>query len=85
MCIRDRVEGAKDCAVEVCSFSKIAGFTGTRCGYTVVPQAIVSDGPVSYTHLSIATIRQTRKCCNLSWHGGMIAGMITPHRIARCV
>ena len=38
------VEGAKDCAVEVCSFSKIAGFTGTRCGYTVVPQAIVSDG-----------------------------------------
>ena len=31
-------------AVEVCSFSKIAGFTGTRCGYTVVPQAIVSDG-----------------------------------------
>ncbi len=38
------VEGAKDCAVEVCSFSKIAGFTGTRCGYTVVPQAIVSAG-----------------------------------------
>ena len=38
------VEGAKDCAVEVCSFSKIAGFTGTRCGYTIVPQAIVSGG-----------------------------------------
>lgn len=38
------VEGAKECAVEVCSFSKIAGFTGTRCGYTVVPQAIVRDG-----------------------------------------
>mgnify|MGYP001083106365 FL=1 len=34
------VEGAKDCAVEVCSFSKIAGFTGTRCGYTVVPQSL---------------------------------------------
>ena len=34
------VEGAKDCAVEVCSFSKIAGFTGTRCGYTVVPQPL---------------------------------------------
>ena len=30
-------------AVEVCSFSKIAGFTGTRCGYTVVPQAIVKE------------------------------------------
>ena len=38
------VEGAKEVAVEVCSFSKMAGFTGTRCGYTVVPQAIVSDG-----------------------------------------
>ena len=37
------VEGAKDVAVEVCSFSKIAGFTGTRCGYTVVPQAIVKE------------------------------------------
>ena len=34
------VEGAKEVAVEVCSFSKIAGFTGTRCGYTVVPQDI---------------------------------------------
>ncbi len=38
------VEGAKEVAVEVCSFSKIAGFTGTRCGYTIVPQAIVSGG-----------------------------------------
>lgn len=38
------VEGAKDCAVEVCSFSKIAGFTGTRCGYTVVPKELVRDG-----------------------------------------
>ncbi len=38
------VEGAKDCAVEICSFSKIAGFTGTRCGYTVVPQDLERDG-----------------------------------------
>ena len=38
------VEGAKKCAIELCSLSKTAGFTGTRCGYTVVPQAIVSDG-----------------------------------------
>ena len=28
---------AKTCAIEFCSFSKTAGFTGTRCGYTVVP------------------------------------------------
>ena len=38
------IEGAKTCAIEFCSFSKIAGFTGTRCGYTVVPKALVRDG-----------------------------------------
>ncbi|MDE6667198.1 MAG: LL-diaminopimelate aminotransferase [Clostridia bacterium] len=38
------VEGAKTCAIEFCSFSKIAGFTGTRCGYTVVPKALEKDG-----------------------------------------
>ena len=37
------VEGAKTCAIEFCSFSKIAGFTGTRCGYTVVPKALERD------------------------------------------
>lgn len=31
------IEGARQCAIEFCSFSKTAGFTGTRCGYTVVP------------------------------------------------
>ncbi len=34
------VEGARTCAVELCSFSKTAGFTGTRCGYTVVPDEL---------------------------------------------
>ena len=38
------IEGAKDCAVEFRSFSKTAGFTGTRCAYTVVPKNIVMDG-----------------------------------------
>ena len=38
------VEGAKTCAIEICSFSKIAGFTGTRCGYTVVPAALTRGG-----------------------------------------
>ena len=37
------VDGAKSCAIEFCSFSKIAGFTGTRCGYTVVPKTIGRD------------------------------------------
>ena len=35
-----QIEGAKECAIEFCSFSKMAGFTGTRCGYTVVPKAL---------------------------------------------
>ena len=38
------IEGAKKCAIEFCSFSKTAGFTGTRCGYTVVPKDLVFDG-----------------------------------------
>ncbi len=38
------VEGAKKCAIEFCSFSKTAGFTGTRCGYTVVPNELEGGG-----------------------------------------
>ncbi len=34
------IEGAKGCAIEFCSLSKTAGFTGTRCGYTIVPKAL---------------------------------------------
>lgn len=34
------IEGAKNCAIEFCSLSKTAGFTGTRCGYTVVPKLL---------------------------------------------
>ena len=32
------IDGAKRCAIEFCSLSKTAGFTGTRCGYTIVPK-----------------------------------------------
>ena len=38
------IEGAKKCAMECCSFSKTAGFTGTRCAYTIVPKELVFDG-----------------------------------------
>ena len=34
------IEGAKECAIEMRSFSKRAGFTGVRCAYTVVPKAL---------------------------------------------
>lgn len=35
------IEGAEKCAIEFGSLSKTAGFTGTRCGYTIVPKALV--------------------------------------------
>ena len=38
------IEGARTCAIEFCSFSKKAGFTGTRCGYTVVPEELERGG-----------------------------------------
>ena len=41
------IEGARKCAIEMCSLSKTAGFTGMRCGYTVIPEELTvkaSDG-----------------------------------------
>jgi len=58
------IPGAKECAIEFCSFSKTAGFTGVRCGYTVVPQALVRDG-VSLNALWLR--RQTTKFNGVSY------------------
>ena len=38
------IEGARACAIEICSFSKTAGFTGTRCSWTVVPSELSAGG-----------------------------------------
>ena len=38
------IEGARTCAIEFRSFSKTAGFTGTRCAYTVIPKELERDG-----------------------------------------
>lgn len=49
------IEGAKSCAIEMCSLSKTAGFTGMRCGYTVIPEELkftASDG----TEVSVAQL-----------------------------
>lgn len=57
------IEGARRCAIEFRSFSKTAGFTGMRCGYTVVPHELTgldADGkPVSLHSLWLR--RQTTK------------------------
>lgn len=38
------IDGAKQCAIEFRSFSKTAGFTGTRCGFTVIPKDVTAVG-----------------------------------------
>ena len=38
------IDGAESCAIEICSFSKTAGFTGTRLGYTVIPKKLERNG-----------------------------------------
>ncbi|MGN0526585.1 MAG: LL-diaminopimelate aminotransferase [Acutalibacteraceae bacterium] len=38
------MKGAETCAIEICSLSKTAGFTGTRLGYTVIPKKLVRNG-----------------------------------------
>lgn len=38
------IEGARECVIEICSLSKTAGFTGTRCGWSVFPDELCADG-----------------------------------------
>ena len=55
------IPGAKRCAIEFHSFSKTAGFTGVRCGYTIVPKAltvIASDG----TEVHLRDLWNRRQC-----------------------
>lgn len=42
------IDGAENCAIEFCSFSKTAGFTGTRCGYTTIPRSLKRGGKSLY-------------------------------------
>ena len=51
------VEGARECVIEFCSLSKTAGFTGTRCGYTIVPKTLKAEGDLNAMWLR----RQTTK------------------------
>ena len=38
-----QIDGAMECAIEFCSLSKTAGFTGVRCGYTVIPKTLIRN------------------------------------------
>lgn len=58
------IEGARKCAIEICSLSKTAGFTGTRCGYTIIPLELKREG-VSINKLWLR--RQTTKFNGVSY------------------
>lgn len=81
------IEGAKKCAIEFCSLSKTAGFTGTRCGYTIVPKALkftASNG----TEMSLNAMwnrRQTTKFNGVPYivqRGA--AAVFSPEGMAQC-
>ena len=80
-------EGARKCAIEFRSYSKTAGFTGVRCGYTVVPKGLVAyaaDGkPVGLRPMW--TRRQTTKFNGASYITQRGAAAIyTPEGQAQC-
>ncbi len=63
------IPGARDCAIEFRSFSKNAGFTGTRCAYTVVPHSLTaqaSDGTTVKLH-QLWNRRQSTKFNGVSY------------------
>lgn len=66
------IEGAKEVALETCSFSKFAGFTGVRLGWTVVPEELrFEDG--SSVHKDWYRITSTifNGASNIAQHGGL--------------
>ena len=54
------IPGAKQCAMEFCSLSKTAGFTGMRCGYTVLPRELRFSG------VSLGKLWQRRQGCKFN-------------------
>ena len=58
------IDGARTCAIELCSLSKTAGFTGTRCGYTVIPKELERGG---HSLHSMWYRRQATKFNGVSW------------------
>ncbi len=56
------VKGAKKCAIEFRSFSKTAGFTGVRCGYTVVPKELTAACIASAERYELNPLWDRRQC-----------------------
>ncbi len=76
------IPGAEKCAVEFCSFSKLAGFTGLRCGYTVVPHTLMREG-MSLRKMWLR--RQTTKFNGVPYPvQRAAAAVLTPEGLAQC-
>ena len=58
------IDGARECAIELCSLSKTAGFTGVRCGYTVIPKELSRGGHKLH---DLWYRRQATKFNGVSW------------------
>ena len=59
------IEGARKCAIEFRSFSKTAGFTGVRCGYTVIPQELMVKDENGQT-VNLNTLWERRQSCKFN-------------------
>ncbi len=76
------IEGARNCAIELCSLSKTAGFTGVRCGYTVVPFELVRGGKRLH---DLWYRRQATKFNGVSWAVQCAANAVfTPEGQRQC-
>jgi len=72
------IEGAKECAIEISSFSKDAGFTGVRLGWAVVPKTIITAGEDPSKLNSLWNRRQTTMfngASNIVQEGGLASMM----------
>ena len=77
------IEGARKCAIEICSLSKLAGFTGVRCGYTIVPRELETADGISL--LSLWRRRQTTKFNGVSYITQRGAeAVFSPEGLAQC-
>ncbi len=70
------VDGARECAIELCSLSKTAGFTGTRCGYTVIPKELRRGG---HSLHALWYRRQATKFNGVSWPVQCAAAAVFSH------
>lgn len=82
------IEGATKCAIEFCSLSKTAGFTGTRCGYTIVPKDLkfMSSRGTEMSVNAMWNRRQSTKFNSTSYiiqHGA--AAIFTEEGMAQCM